>query len=99
VKISHVDPAVVSEIVGLLSAQFGKESPLTINCGKVHEYLGMTIDYTDNGKVKITMKDYIKSILNDLPDDMNGELPTPAGTHLFELIPKILITFLMTKRQ
>jgi hypothetical protein len=84
-KISHVDPAVVSQIIDLLSAQFGKESPLTINRGKVHEYLGMTIDYTDDGKVKITMEDYIKSILNDLPEDMNGESPTPAGTHLFEV--------------
>jgi hypothetical protein len=84
-KISHVDPAVVSDIISLLSSEFGKESPLTINRGKVHDYLGMTIDYTQDGKVKIIMEDYIKNILVELPEDMNGESPTPAGTHLFEI--------------
>jgi hypothetical protein len=84
-KISHVDPAVVSQIIDLLSGEFGKEAPLTINRGKVHDYLGMTIDYSDNGKVKILMDNYIKSILDELPADMNGESPTPAGTHLFEV--------------
>jgi hypothetical protein len=32
--------------------------------GKVHKYLGMTLDYTFRGQVKITMFDYIEEILN-----------------------------------
>jgi hypothetical protein len=31
--------------------------------GKIHKYLGMTLDYTICGKVKITMFDYVDEIL------------------------------------
>jgi hypothetical protein len=34
-----------------LSEEFGKEAPLTITRGKVHEYLGMQLDFTTPGKV------------------------------------------------
>jgi hypothetical protein len=37
--------------------------------GKVHDYLGMTLDYNCPGKVKITMIDYISNMLNELPPD------------------------------
>jgi hypothetical protein len=84
-KISHVDPVEVTKIIALLSEAFGTEAPLTINRGLTHDYLGMTIDYSDKGKVKIDMKDYIKNILNELPVDMAGVAPTPAANHLFDV--------------
>ena len=54
-------------------------------CGKVHEYLGMTIDFLDAGKVRITMYDYVGEVINELPTEMIGELATPASNHLFEI--------------
>jgi len=39
--------------------KFGQESPLTTCWGKVLEYLGMKIDYRQQGKVKFTMYDNI----------------------------------------
>jgi hypothetical protein len=39
-KISHVDPEVVSDIIKQLEGEFAKEAPLTINRGKSHDYLG-----------------------------------------------------------
>jgi hypothetical protein len=46
----------------------------------------MTIDYSEDGKSKIIMQDYILSMLNELPEDMTaGESATPAGVHLFEV--------------
>jgi hypothetical protein len=44
-KISHEDPDVVSQIIELFKGAYGKEAPLTITRGKVHEYLGMTLAY------------------------------------------------------
>jgi hypothetical protein len=44
-KISHVDPQVVTRILNLLDAKYGQEivggkrSPLTITRGKIHDYL------------------------------------------------------------
>jgi hypothetical protein len=47
-KISHVDPEqVVTEVVDLLEGKFGKKVPLTKTRGQVHEYLRMTIDYSE----------------------------------------------------
>jgi hypothetical protein len=82
-KISHEDPAVVEEILRLLNERYGKEAPLVVTRGKIHDYLGMVIDYSIDGKVQIKMIDYIKAMLDELPDDMAGEAATPAANHLF----------------
>ena len=44
-KISHVDSKELEVIISKLEAEFGKETPLTVHRGKVHDYLGMTIDF------------------------------------------------------
>jgi hypothetical protein len=84
-KISHVKTSVVDAIISMLSKEFGNEAPLTINRGKIHDYLGMTLDYSNEGKVNIIMSDYIKNVLDGLPEDMDGVSPTPAANHLFEV--------------
>lgn len=89
-KISHVDPKVVTGIIQQLEQQFGKEAPLTINRGKIHDYLGMKLDCSEPGKVKITMEDYIQSMLAELPEDMHGTSKTPAAGHLFQVNPEAL---------
>jgi len=56
-----------------------------VTCGKKHDYLGMTLDYLIPGKVQILMADYIKTMLDKLPLDMQGVAATPAAAHLFEV--------------
>ena len=58
---------------------------MTITRGKVHKYLGMTIDFSSPGKLIFSMIDYIRKILDDVPEEMNGESATPAAHHLFEI--------------
>lgn len=54
----------------------------------MHEYLGMTIDYSEPGKVKFSMLGYVANMLDGLPEDMmTGEAPTPASNHLFDVNP------------
>ena len=43
-----------------LNDKFGQESPLPTCWGKVLEYLGIKINYRQQGKVKLTMYDYVK---------------------------------------
>jgi hypothetical protein len=45
----------------------------------------MKLDYSTVGKVKITMQDYIERMLEELPDNMDGTVATPAANHLFEV--------------
>jgi hypothetical protein len=85
-KICHIDAKVNSHIIDLIDDEFGKEAPLTITRGDIHDYLGMTLDYSEKGKVKIKMIDYMEKMLVDiiaLLDEMGGEAPTPAANHLF----------------
>jgi Reverse transcriptase (RNA-dependent DNA polymerase) len=84
-KISHADPGVVTDVIKQIEKEFGKEAPLTIMRGKTHDYLGMTLDYSIDGKVQIKMFDYIDNMLKELPADMDGESATPAPNHLFEV--------------
>ena len=87
-KISHVDPEVVTNVIKQLENEFAKNAPLTITRGKTHDYLGMTLDYGIDGRVQIKMFDYIENMLKGLPTDMDGESATPAANHLFEVNEK-----------
>jgi hypothetical protein len=86
-KISHVNPKAVGAVLGLLSKEFGKEAPLTVCQEKTHDYLGMRIDYSNPGKVLITMFDYVDGMLATLPTDMSSVAASPAANHLFKVNP------------
>jgi hypothetical protein len=51
--------------------------------GKGHEYLGMSLKFSEKGKVRIDMTKYVKEFLSNVPDDMDGEFITPAASHIF----------------
>jgi hypothetical protein len=51
----------------------------------VHEYLGMVLDYTEDGILKIDMWDYVKKLLEDIPERMDGTATTPATLYIFEV--------------
>jgi hypothetical protein len=53
--------------------------------GDIHDYLGMTIDYSTEGKVVIRMDDYVENMLAELPENMAGDATTPAAEHLFKV--------------
>jgi hypothetical protein len=82
-KIAHVNEVVNTNIIKKINDKFGKEAPLTITRENIHDYLGVTLDYSEKGKVKIKMLDYINKMLSDLPAEMDGESPSPAANHLF----------------
>ena len=82
-KISHVNKAVLEDLLKQLDGAFGQEGPLTIHRGKKHDYLGMWLDFSLDGKVQVQMFDYIENMLKDLPEDMDGTVTSPAADHLF----------------
>jgi hypothetical protein len=82
-KISHVESAVVDQVISMLNAEFGNEAPMNISRGKVHDYLGMTLDFSKPGEVTVDMMDYVKTIIAGMPGDMAGIARTPVPAHLF----------------
>jgi hypothetical protein len=85
IKISHVDQSVLDLVAKSLDDWYGKHKPLTVHRGPVHDYLGMTIDYSEPGKVKFIQKDYVDGILEEAPSDFDGTATSPAANHLFRV--------------
>jgi hypothetical protein len=84
-KVSHMDAEVVSDVIEMVRKEFGNHKPLTVQRGLLHDYLGMTIDLSVKGKVMITMIDFIEKMLEEIPEDMDGEKQSPARDHLFQV--------------
>ena len=85
-KISHKEQAVVEAFIDDLNSVYGTKEEVSVNIGKVHDYLGMTIDYSKKNKVIITMFDYIKQILNEVDSsnkDFSGTALTPATANIY----------------
>jgi hypothetical protein len=85
-KISHMKQSVIDSVLNDLNNEFGTpKKPLAATTGDIHDYLGITIDYSERNKVKFTMYDYLEDVLAEMPDDMNGTAPTPASDNLFDV--------------
>ena len=67
-----MDPDVVTDIISKLNDRYNKLKPLTKTRGKLHTYLGTTLDYTQPGKVVIDMQDYVQEVLDGSRHDMSG---------------------------
>ena len=50
-----------------------------------HDYLGMYLDYSDNGKVKVGMVSYLNKILKESPEEILGVTPTLLSEPLFNV--------------
>jgi hypothetical protein len=83
---------VVTTIQNLLNAKYGQEivggeraALAAVTRGKIHDYLGMTLNYSDPGVVEIDMTDYVDKVLEEAPSYMDGTATTPADKNLFEV--------------
>jgi hypothetical protein len=91
-KISHVDSKVATTILDLLDAKCrqeivgGKRAPLTINRGKIHDHLGITLDCLEPGYVKLDMRACVKKTLAEMPEDMDDTATSPAADYLFKIL-------------
>jgi len=84
--LAHVMPVVVTEHIKLLDGVYGTNDPLTVTRGKVHEFVGMTIDFSLKQGVAFSQYDYIKKFWNELPEDLKGPYKnTPALENLFKV--------------
>ena len=87
-KISHVDSSVVDHMINMVKREFGKELDVMVCRGKIHDYLGVQFDFSQKGKVVMSMDDYIKELLKECSDDlMKGMSASPAGNYLFNVNP------------
>ena len=82
---SHVDSDIISSVLSDIGTEYGRIAKTTITQGKIHKYLGMTIDYSSLVKLKLSIVDYIVMILNYIPENMRGGSSTLATYHIFDI--------------
>ena len=82
-KISHKDPAVVTQIIEDLNNTFATLGELSISRGKRHDYLGMWLDFSEPGTLMVDMQLYIQGLIEEAPKEFHGKALTPAANHLF----------------
>jgi hypothetical protein len=66
-----------------LDRMYGQFGEVKVVRGKVHDYLGMTFDFSVGGKVKLHMKDYVKDMVDSFPTKITGTKPRFGPDDLF----------------
>ena len=87
IKASHVEAKVVTRMAKWLRKTYERlfkdgSGKMKLCRGKIHDYLGMNLDYTIKGEVKITMIPYIKDMIQDFREhnpNPDKKANTPAA--------------------
>ena len=58
---------------------------MPIKRGKKHTYVGMDLDFSNNGEVIVTMDNYIEECIDEFPDVIKRESKTPATDNLLKV--------------
>ena len=67
-----MDLNIVTVVIADIQKEYSKTDTVTFTYGKLHNYLGMKIDFSAPEKVEITMNDSIFDIFDESPNGMIG---------------------------
>jgi hypothetical protein len=80
---SHLSQNKIMKIVQGIKVIYGENLAETV--GTVHDYLGMTFDYSFTKEVRINMWDYLRKVIKEFPKEITGVCVTPVSDHLFKV--------------
>ena len=95
-KVSHVDPWDITKLSMYLQGIYG--SKLVVHRGKVHDYLGMDLDFSEKGSMQICIIKYLIRMLQAFPTLIDGVASTPEAEYLFKVRDDESV-MLLTKEQ
>ena len=79
---SHKDKNAVTDLAEKLAKLYGPNT--TVSHGKLHGYLGMDIEWASvPGTMIVYMIKYLHTVIEELPEVLQGTKASPAGDHLF----------------
>ena len=83
-KISHRDEDMVTAFAVQMASIYGAKT--TISRGRVHDYLGLEIDFgTSPGTLIISIIKYLQKIIDDFPEVLRGTKACPTSDNLFHI--------------
>ncbi len=91
-KVLHVDPFQITIFAAYLASIYS--NGLVVHRGKVHDYLGMDLNFANKGVAQISMITYTTKILTNFPESITTSCATPAADHLFTVRDEATAKFL-----
>jgi hypothetical protein len=87
VKVSHINSMHVDHFLEWIKKTYGTIGEVKTNRGKIHEYLGMKLDYSTKGQVSIDMTKYVDKMIDNMPtkDLEGGRVASPWNDNLFKV--------------
>ena len=97
----HMLPHIVSFYIKKLEKEYTNLDPLTVTCGKVHEYLGIIVYFRWLGELSLLQYNFIKMMRKRLPDSMKNRYcnTTTELEYLFKIGPNNKKSFMMLGRK
>ena len=82
VIVSHVEQAVVKQVMEKINSKF---SGIEAKYGKKHTYVGMDIDYNEEGTVGIGTSQYVQEVIDSFSEKcpITSKATSPARGNLF----------------
>ena len=68
-KSSHINPKVNDEFLQWIKDTFGQLSEVKMTQGLLHDYLGITLNYSVSGQVSIDMSHYVEKMVEEFPQE------------------------------
>ena len=56
---------------------------LSMHLGRKHDYLGVDIEFCNDGALEVSMFKYLKNVIDEFPELIRGRAATPAHEKLF----------------
>ena len=89
-KASHMNSKVIDQFIQWVKDTYGSIGEVKTTRGKVHDYLGMKLDYSVPGQVKIDMVDYVDTMIEAFPQEClrGSAVASPWNDNLFKVQEK-----------
>ena len=86
-KSSHIDPKVNNESSQWIKDTFGQLREVKMTQDPLHNYLGMTLEYSVPVQVSIDMSQYVKKMVKEFPQEnlMGASVASPWNENLFKV--------------
>ena len=86
-KSSHIDPNVTDEFLQWTKDMFRQLGEVKTTRGLIHDYLGMTLDYSVPGQVSINMSHYVDKMVKEFPQEnlKGASVASPWNENVFKV--------------
>ena len=86
-KSSHIDSIVNDEFLKWLETTYASDEIGQVKAvrGNRHDYLAMILDFSIPGILQIDMTPYVKSMIEEFPEELSGKTKGPWNENLFKV--------------